>query len=27
VSLADLQNRRDPLPNLRADLRNVAVAR
>ena len=26
VSLADLQNRREPLPNLRADLRDAAAA-
>src|SRR5688572_28438926 len=27
VSLADLQNRREPLPHLRADLRDAAAAR
>ncbi len=27
ISLADLQTRREPLPNLRADLRDTAVAR
>jgi len=27
VTLADLQNRRDPLPNLRGDLRDAAAAR
>jgi hypothetical protein len=27
VSLADLQTRRDPLPNLHADLRDAAAVR